>query len=433
MPILLNTDEIQPGSCLAAPFIYHGRMMLPAQRPLSVSQLEVLRRQYGGIELHVLDPVLDQAAQFEDDTYEKQIALQVHKAIKPGIDYLLERVAQLKHKSLPSGDLAPIRKIVQQQIELLYNQPVSLALTSSVTEADRYLSCHTANVFYLSLVLGLTMRDYVASERLRLTSSRGVHRSTALDLLPLGLGVACMDLAMLPLEHLAYQKEPLTQEQKHQIRQHPAVSADMLPDSFSPTARSIVRTHHENFDGQGYPHGLAGDKLHVFTRITRIADAFDAATSTHAYRCGRSQARVLWEMTFGPMSRFYDPLLMQVFFGLIQPFPIGARLELTDGRWAVIVSYNRTNPFEPCVIVGFDAQGQRLPTDQLQGPVEVNEASGLRLASYRGEDLSYIYDGIVDDATHDTTGDTTDEATDERVEELAATSCLSGLLEAAYP
>ena len=78
-------------------------------------------------------------------------------------------------------------------------------------------------------------------------------------------------------------------------------------------------------DGSGYPDGLGGDQLHVFTRIVRIADAFDAATSTSVYKEAKSPVRVLWEISTGPYARFYDPALVRTLTKLVQPFPIGAR------------------------------------------------------------------------------------------------------------
>ena len=65
-------------------------------------------------------------------------------------------------------------------------------------------------------------------------------------------------------------------------------------------AKMVVRWHHENFDGSGYPDRKPGSSLHVFVRIARICDAFDAATSEKFYKQAKSPVRALWEMTFGP-------------------------------------------------------------------------------------------------------------------------------------
>ena len=94
-------------------------------------------------------------------------------------------------------------------------------------------------------------------------------------------------------------------------------------------------------------------------------------------------------MSAGPYRKFYDPVLTKVFCGTIQPFPIGAKLGLADGRTGVVVKYNRQSPFNPTVVIAFDAKGERLP-DKLVGPISVGEGNTLRLKTFGGEDISYV-------------------------------------------
>ena len=109
--------------------------------------------------------------------------------------------------------------------------------------------------------------------------------------------------------------------------------------------------------------------------------------------------RALWEMTYGPYRKFYDPVLMKVFASIIQPFPIGAKLVLADGRTAVVVKYNRKSPFQPTVVIAFDADGRRVPADKLEAPVNVGEGNDLRLESYGAEDLRYVAEMSTIEAT----------------------------------
>lgn len=160
----------------------------------------------------------------------------------------------------------------------------------------------------------------------------------------------------------------------------------------------VVKMHHENFCGTGYPRQIAGHRLHVFARVVRIADAFDAGTSERIYRGAKSSARVLWEMSCGPYRRCYDPRLMQAFGGLIQPFPIGSKLRLEDGRYAAVVRYSHQRPFDPLVVIAFDARNRPLPPEWLEGPLAIGDRSDLRLASLNGEDLSFLYRSVEADA-----------------------------------
>jgi hypothetical protein len=243
------------------------------------------------------------------------------------------------------------------------------------------------------------VKDYVVKERQRQTAASNLSSALAMDLTPLGLGAMLMDIGMTPLQHLFKAGYVLTDDDRKALLEHPRVGADMLPDSMPAAAKMIVRWHHENFDGSGYPDKKPGESLHVFVRIARICDAFDAATSEKFYKQAKSPVRALWEMTFGPYRKFYDPVLMKVFASIIQPFPIGAKLKLADGRTAVVVKYNRKTPFQPTVVIAFDADGNRIPADQLQPPVNVGEGNDLRLESYGAEDLRYVQEMGTTEAT----------------------------------
>ncbi|MEP6953196.1 MAG: HD-GYP domain-containing protein [Solirubrobacteraceae bacterium] len=77
------------------------------------------------------------------------------------------------------------------------------------------------------------------------------------------------------------------------IKRHPADGADLLEASAGPEIRTIVRHHHERLDGNGYPDGLAGDRIPMGARIIAVADTFDALTSTRAYRTAATHRRAL--------------------------------------------------------------------------------------------------------------------------------------------
>ena len=72
-------------------------------------------------------------------------------------------------------------------------------------------------------------------------------------------------------------------------------------------------------------------------------------------------------------------------------FPIGAQIRLRDGRYAVVVGYNATNPFRPAVVIAFDREKQPIPRSRLTEPVPLGVEDGLRAASYRGEDMAFMY------------------------------------------
>ena len=397
MPLLVSCDDLQSGMRLAEAFLYRGRTMLPGGKTLSVEDVNILRRKYPEAMLKVGDPVLDSVVQFENDSREIEIATTVTQQITSAMADVQQRFSN--HTNLSGIDFGGIRNTVSSVIDYLRDNPVSAALINRMKSDESYLAEHAGNVFYLCMVLGSGVKDYVVRERQRQTAASSLSNSLAMDLTPLGLGSMLMDIGMAPLQHLFKPGHELTDKDRAALVEHPSKGAEMLPDFMPSAAKMIVRWHHENFDGSGYPDRKPGSSLHVFVRIARICDAFDAATSEKFYKQAKSPVRALWEMTYGPYRKFYDPVLMKVFASIIQPFPIGAKLKLADGRSAVVVKYNRKTPFQPTVVVAFDANGTRISADKLEPPANVGDGNDLRLESYGAEDLRYVAEMSTTEAT----------------------------------
>jgi putative two-component system response regulator len=79
----------------------------------------------------------------------------------------------------------------------------------------------------------------------------------------------------------------LTPEEREVMKKHTLLGADILKGSRSPllkVARIISLTHHERYDGTGYPQGLKGKEIPLLGRIVSVADVFDALTSKRPYK-----------------------------------------------------------------------------------------------------------------------------------------------------
>jgi HD-GYP domain-containing protein (c-di-GMP phosphodiesterase class II) len=78
----------------------------------------------------------------------------------------------------------------------------------------------------------------------------------------------------------------------------------------------VVRHHHERFDGQGYPDGLAGEEIPVEARILAVVDAFDAMTHERAYRSALSSDQAIAELKRGAGTQF-DPTVVEAFLATL--------------------------------------------------------------------------------------------------------------------
>jgi len=109
----------------------------------------------------------------------------------------------------------------------------------------------------------------------------------------------------------------LTDEEFDHIKSHPLTGVQILQkvDSLA-AALPIVRHHHERYDGKGYPDGLAGEDIPLPARVVAVADAFDAMTSSRAYRSALPTAEARRRLLEGSGTQF-DTELVEVFVGLL--------------------------------------------------------------------------------------------------------------------
>jgi putative nucleotidyltransferase with HDIG domain len=110
---------------------------------------------------------------------------------------------------------------------------------------------------------------------------------------------------------------PLTANEWHIMKQHPTWGFDMLAEvSFlQPAAIEIVYSHHERWDGQGYPRGLGGEQIPLAARVFAVVDTYDAITSDRPYRRARGHAAAIAEL-HRVSGEQLDPAMVEAFTGL---------------------------------------------------------------------------------------------------------------------
>lgn len=112
---------------------------------------------------------------------------------------------------------------------------------------------------------------------------------------------------------ILFKPGPLTSEERALMSQHTIVGAEIMRDiEFLAEASKVVRSHHERWDGTGYPDGLAGEQIPLNARAFAVADVFDALTTNRPYRVALSVARAR-AMIDEQSGSHFDPRVVEAF------------------------------------------------------------------------------------------------------------------------
>jgi len=238
-------------------------------------------------------------------------------------------------KPYRSGDLlitvsnALRRRRVELQAQVHERQLEQEMITKSLeTERVRQLLRHSEASLEKSrletvhkLSFAVEMRDQVTGHHL---SRMGAYCEQICRLLEfpdevcdsIALAAQMHDIGKIAVpDRILLKAAPLTAEERAQMQTHAEIGRKILQGSESPLlqlAESIAWTHHEKFDGSGYPRGLSGEEIPEEGRIAAVADVFDALTRDRPYRKAMPMADATAVMAEGRGSHF-DPRVLDSF------------------------------------------------------------------------------------------------------------------------
>ena len=179
-----------------------------------------------------------------------------------------------------------------QRLERLYLSSI-LSLVNALEAKDPHTRGHSDRVARYALALA----DRIG----------GVDRDA------LEIGGQLHDIGKIGIQGGLLRKSgPLEVPEREHVQKHPVVGVDILtPLLDDETVLQIVRHHHERWDGQGYPDGLAGEEIPLAARIVAVADTFDAMTTARPYRAARTPEQAVAEID-AEAGRQFDPEVARV-------------------------------------------------------------------------------------------------------------------------
>jgi hypothetical protein len=139
------------------------------------------------------------------------------------------------------------------------------------------------------------------------------------SLLELGTGLFLQDIGKLALPpKLVLKPGPLAPDEWDLMMQHPLLGLEFLrDDAISAQAKGVVRSHHERWDGSGYPSGLVGEEAPLFSRIAAVADVFGAVASERFHASALPPQEGI-ELIRAGSGRAFDPAVVDAFLAVVR-------------------------------------------------------------------------------------------------------------------
>jgi len=205
----------------------------------------------------------------------------------------------------------------------------------------------------LALVSALDAREHETSDH----SIRVVEYTTAIatlmsikgaELDEIGRGALLHDIGKIGVPDAVLLKPgKLTPEEWVEMRKHPDIGFNMIaPIPFLTVPSSIVLSHQERWDGQGYPRRLKAEEIHIGARIFAVADTLDAMTSDRPYRKGTTFGNAILEIERCSGTQF-DPEVVKAFLSIGEQGLIAIKSDMAAKRKAREVALPKQHAIDP--------------------------------------------------------------------------------------
>ena len=263
------------------------------------------------------------------------------------------------------ADFDKLLVVVRSVLDEVLSQPDLVVHLLDVRSNDGYSYQHSIQTMVLSMMMGHAMG--LPEAKLR----------------NLGFGalLAVLGKAFIPGQIL---KKPgtLNKEERELISHYPRFGWELLEGYHNvwPTARIVVLQHQERWDGSGYPSGLEGTEIHLFSRIVAVADVHDALVSRRPWR-EAFRPHEAFSLIVAEEGQLFDPSVVEVYQRVVTPYPIGTWLYLSTGHVGVVTECFVNDTLRPQV---------RVVRHERTGPL--NEPLDLDLRAYPDLEIGAVLD-----------------------------------------
>lgn len=309
------------GSYLARPLINeYGSILLNEGVKLTSGLINKIKH-HGYYAIYVHD-------EYSDHEMEEMIKPQLKQRLLTSFQGMMREIYRGAERGRPGKFISMkeegLRETVKEMVDQLLEQRDVVLNVMDIKRADDYTFLHSVNVMLLSVITGISI---------------GLNRNQLYDL---SLGALLHDVGKIfTPEHILKKPGSLTAEEYEVMKEHSMRGYQFLKEytAFSAVSRIVILQHHERINGSGYPRGLKGAELHLYSKITSIGDVYDALTSDRHYRKALPACEAL-DYIQGGAELHFDPTLVNAFLQRVNPYPVGTLLRLSNGMIGVVEKVN---------------------------------------------------------------------------------------------
>lgn len=242
-------------------------------------------------------------------------------------------ICEEKNEILNNDSIRSIEEISRELSDKIYaNKDITIGI-SDLQTYDENTYYHSLSVTVISIAIG-TELGFSKEKLYELGASAMLHDIGKVD---------------IPVE-LITKPSRLTSEEFNVVKEHAELGGKFVINNelINEDIYGGIISHHEKFDGTGYPYGIKGYNIPIFARVISVADVYDALTGNRPYRNPIRPSEAI-EYIMGNSGISFDIDIVRAFLRKIEPYPIGASVRLSDGRQGIVIRDNINNPLRPVV------------------------------------------------------------------------------------
>ena len=265
---------------------------------------------------------------------------EVASRAQSAVDSIYSSITVDKKYTVPKSEVEELGKTLTKELSSV--SQIAISLVSS--GCDQYTQSHAINV---SLLAGYIAKRLVEES----AAPESLIEKTVLAGLMFDIGKT-----RIP-DEILNKKDSLTAEEMSIVREHIGHSVSICKEAGITDKEVLdgIMTHHERYDGSGYPRGLVGNNIPLIGRILAVADTFDAMTSPRVYKNAVS-SKLSFNFIMSANETAFDPDICKIFIAGMGVYPPGSAVELSNGKIATVVAITSGNLLQPKVSVTEDGE-----------------------------------------------------------------------------